>query len=78
MMYSNDNLKNVKKFYLDQKYRVIKTTDHNYLHNRDNNIDDYKSWTSLEKVSKKNSKRITECFIDISKEITRDISKSIV
>lgn len=67
-----------KKFYLDQKYRVIKTTGDNYLHNRDNNIDNYKSWTALEKVSKKNSKKTIECFIDISKEMTRDISKSIV
>ena len=39
---------------------------------------DYKSWTTLEKVSKKNSKKTIECFIDISKEMTRDISKSIV
>ena len=60
-----------KKFYLDQKYTVIKTDCEKYFNMSNSNnsstmIRDYTDWEKIEKTSKRGkSKPISECFINI-------------
>ena len=51
-----------KKFYLDQKYTVIKTDFDKYINN---DFKDCSKWESIEKNTKKNRQKSIECFIDI-------------
>ena len=53
-----------KKFYLDQKYRIIKTDNHKYLENIEN-IDNNTIWEKIEKNTKKKVNS-NKCFIDIT------------
>ncbi len=57
-----------KKFYLDQKYTVIKTDCEKYFNmsNSSTMMRDYTDWEKIEKNSKRGkSKTISECFINI-------------
>lgn len=50
-----------KKFYLDQKYTILKTDTNKYLDNDEKDI----VWEKIEKNNKKNAAKSIKCFIDI-------------
>ena len=56
-----------KKFYLDQKYRIIKTDSDNYIESKTDDC----NWEKIEKKTKKNQLNTTKCLIDISDNNTK-------
>lgn len=54
-----------KKFYLDQKYKIIKIDNDNYINSCATDID-YNQWEKIEKASKKTQQNTVKCLIDIT------------
>tara|TARA_B100000902_G_C27319169_1_gene923196 strand:+ start:2224 stop:3759 length:1536 start_codon:yes stop_codon:yes gene_type:complete len=51
-----------KKFYLDNKYRILKTDNDKYFNNDENDI----IWEKIEKNTKKNRQNNIKCYIDVN------------